>query len=82
MRPVALAFMEQGIDIICEKPLTAALSEVAELQAAQQSSGVFFGLAYAYASHPMVRQAKAMVEAGDLGRSASRCMWNIFRIGP
>ena len=65
--PVALAFMEQGIDIICEKPLTAALSEVAELQAAQQRSGVFFGLAYAYASHPMVRQAKAMVEAGDLG---------------
>ena len=65
--PVALAFMKQGIDIICDKPITARLDEVDELNAEQKRSGVFFGVTYAYASHPMIRQAKEMVLSGDLG---------------
>ena len=65
--PVALAFMQQGIDIICDKPVTAWFEEVADLIAEQKRSGVFFGVTYAYASHPMVRQAREMVLSGDLG---------------
>lgn len=65
--PVALEFMKQGIDIICDKPVTARLEEVAELTAEQKRSGVFFGVTYAYASHPMIRQAREMVLSGDLG---------------
>lgn len=65
--PVALEFMKQGIDIICDKPVTAQLEEVAELTAEQKRSGVFFGVTYAYASHPMIRQARELVLSGDLG---------------
>lgn len=65
--PVALAFMEQGIDVICEKPLTAHTQEAEALARAQAKSGVFFAVSYPYASHAMVRQARAMVEAGELG---------------
>lgn len=65
--PVALAFMEQGIHVICEKPLTARLEEAHALAAARDASGVVFGVTYPYASHAMVRQARAMVARGDLG---------------
>ena len=65
--PVAIEFMKHGIDIICDKPVTSQLEEVAELTAAQKRSGVFFGVTYAYASHPMVRQAREMVLSEDLG---------------
>jgi predicted dehydrogenase len=65
--PVALEFMRQGIDIICDKPVTAQLEKVDKLTAEQKKTGVFFGVTYAYASHPMIRQAREMVLSGDLG---------------
>ena len=65
--PVALEFMKRGIDIICEKPIAAQPEEAADLTDEQKRSGVFFGVAYAYASHLMIRQAKEMVLSGDLG---------------
>lgn len=65
---VALAFMKQGIDVISDKPVTATLDEVEVLIEAQQEAGVIFGVSYAYASHAMVRQAREMIRAGDLGQ--------------
>lgn len=65
--PVALAFMAAGIDVICEKPLAARSEEAAALPSAQARAGVVFGVTYPYASHAMVRQARAMVARGDLG---------------
>ena len=65
--PVALEFMARGIDVISDKPVTARLDELGPLVAAQEKSKVFFGITYAYASHPMLRQAREMVRAGELG---------------
>jgi len=65
--PVALAFMERGIDVISDKPVTATLDEAEALVEAQQRSGVVFGVTYPYASHAMARQAREMVRAGGLG---------------
>jgi len=65
--PVALAFMERGIDVISDKPVTATLDEAEALVEAQKRSGVVFGVTYPYASHAMARQAREMVRAGDLG---------------
>lgn len=65
--PAALAFMEHGVDIILDKPIAAASGEVPALVAAQRKSGVVFGVTYAYASHAMVRQAREMVRAGEIG---------------
>jgi predicted dehydrogenase len=65
--PVALQFLKRGVHVICDKPLTATLAEAKKLAKAAEASGVIFGLTHNYTGYPMVRQAKAMVEAGDLG---------------
>ncbi len=65
--PVALQFLKRGIHVICDKPLTATLPEAKKLAKAATESGVVFALTHNYTGYPMIRQAKSMVEAGDLG---------------
>ncbi len=65
--PVALQFIKRGIHVICDKPLTATLPEAKKLARAAEASGVIFALTHNYTGYPMVRQAKAMVDAGTLG---------------
>ena len=65
--PVALQFLKRGIHVICDKPLTATLPEAKRLAKAVTESGVVFVLTHNYTGYPMIRQAKAMVAAGDLG---------------
>ncbi len=64
----AEAFMEAGIDIICDKPMTATMDDARKLVALHDKSDLFFGVTYTYAFHAMVRQAKAMVAAGKVGK--------------
>jgi predicted dehydrogenase len=65
--PVAMQFLKRGIHVICDKPLTATLPEAKRLAKAAAASGVVFALTHNYTGYPMIRQAKAMVAAGDLG---------------
>jgi len=65
--PVAKAFMKAGIDVICDKPVTASLDEALDLVRLRRETGVFFGVSYPFIGNAMVRQAKAMVKAGMLG---------------
>jgi predicted dehydrogenase len=64
---VASAFMDAGIDIICDKPLTTNLPDALDLVRRQKETGLVFGVTYAYASHAMVRQARAMIQGEMLG---------------
>ena len=64
---VAKAFLEQGIDVICDKPLTTDLEQALELWQIVKEKGLIFGVTYNYSGYPMVRQARAMVQAGELG---------------
>jgi predicted dehydrogenase len=66
--PAAIAFVEAGIHVICDKPLAHNLKEAQALQKMlAKNRGVVFALTHNYSGYPMIRQAKAMVEAGDLG---------------
>lgn len=65
--PAALEFLKRGIHVICDKPLTATLPEAKKLAKAAKASGVVFALTHNYTGYPMIRQAKAMVQSGDLG---------------
>jgi len=65
--PVALQFLKRGIHVICDKPLTATLPEAKKLAKAAEASGVVFALTHNYTGYPMIRHAKAMVAAGELG---------------
>jgi predicted dehydrogenase len=65
--PVSKAFMEAGIHVICDKPLVHTSREAKTLKALEKKSGVIFALTHNYSGYPMIRQAKEMVEAGELG---------------
>ncbi|WP_096787021.1 Gfo/Idh/MocA family protein [Rhodobacter sp. CZR27] len=65
--PVAREFLKRGIHVICDKPLTATLAEAKRLQQAAERAEALFILTHNYTGYPMVRQARAMVQAGDLG---------------
>jgi len=63
----AKAFLEAGIDVICDKPLTTALADALGLAEIVKRTGLVFGLTHNYTGHPMVRQAREMAAAGELG---------------
>ena len=65
--PVAKAFLQAGIHVICDKPLTATLEEARALADLARRSGRVFAVTYNYTGYPMVRQARAMVADGTLG---------------
>jgi predicted dehydrogenase len=63
----AMAFLAAGIAVICDKPLTTTLADAKAIAAAAAASGAPFVLTHNYSGHPMVREARARVEAGELG---------------
>src|SRR6516165_5335160 len=63
----ALAFIESGVHVICDKPLSTTLQNALKLKAAVHRSGCIFAITYNYTGYPMVRQAREMVQAGELG---------------
>ena len=64
---LCLAALENGLDIICDKPLTTNLSEARDLVDRVKAAGIVFCHTFNYTGFPMVRQAMAMVRDGDLG---------------
>ncbi|WP_185983805.1 Gfo/Idh/MocA family protein [Aureimonas mangrovi] len=65
--PAARAFLEAGIHVICDKPLSMNVAEAQDLVALRERTGRIFAVTHNYTGYPMVRQARAMVEAGELG---------------
>ena len=63
----SMSALEHGFDVICDKPMTNTLQEAEALHKKVQESGLVFCLTHNYTGYPMVRQAKAMVEDGQLG---------------
>jgi predicted dehydrogenase len=63
----AKAFLEAGIHVICDKPLTSTLADAKKLAAIAKKSGKLFVLTHNYTGYPMVRQAREMVQKGVLG---------------
>ncbi|KFC72726.1 putative oxidoreductase /dehydrogenase protein [Bosea sp. LC85] len=66
--PAALAFLKRGIHVICDKPLATSLKQARSLKAAAERAGVVFAVTYNYSGYAMVRHARAMVAAGEIGR--------------
>ncbi len=63
----AVAALEHGFDVICDKPMTNTVAEAEDLHRKVRESGRVFCLTHNYTGYPMVRQARAMVEAQELG---------------
>jgi len=63
----SMAALENGFDIICDKPMTNTVSDARVLHEKVINSKRIFCLTHVYAGYPMTRQARAMVAAGELG---------------
>ncbi len=64
---IAKAFLEAGFNVLCEKPMTMTVEEGEEIVRIAQASGKICAVNYCYSAYPMVRQARAMVRAGEIG---------------
>lgn len=66
--PVAKAFLEAGIHVICDKPMTTSIEDARELAKLVESTGRLFVLTHNYSAYPLIRHARSMVSNGDLGK--------------
>ncbi|MDQ0394720.1 Gfo/Idh/MocA family protein [Labrys monachus] len=65
--PAAEAFIRAGIHVICDKPVTTTLKDALRLKKLAEARGVIFAVTHNYTGYPLVRHAREMVRAGDLG---------------
>lgn len=65
--PVARAFLEQGIHVVCDKPMTFTLEEARELVALVEQKKLIFALTHNYTGYPAVRHARHLVRTGAVG---------------
>ena len=65
--PVAKAFLDAGIHVICDKPMTVTSAEAEELIEVAEANNRILAVTYNYSGYPMIRQARAMVADGALG---------------
>jgi predicted dehydrogenase len=63
----AKAFLEAGIHVICDKPLTTTVEDALTLAQIVKKSGLVFGLTHNYTGYPVIRQAREMIAARELG---------------
>jgi predicted dehydrogenase len=65
--PMAKVFLEAGSHVICDKPITTTADDAKKLVELARDKKRIFALTHNYTGYPMVRQARAMVAAGELG---------------
>jgi predicted dehydrogenase len=63
----AIAFLEAGINVICDKPLSSTIKDAKAIAKAVKASKAHFILTHNYTGYPLMRQAREMVARGDLG---------------
>ncbi|MCP4381654.1 MAG: Gfo/Idh/MocA family oxidoreductase [Hyphomicrobiales bacterium] len=65
---IAAAFLENGFHVLCEKPMTMDPKDAETLLEIARRKDRVLAVNFGYSGYPMVREARAMVARGDLGR--------------
>jgi predicted dehydrogenase len=65
--PMAKQLLENGFNVICEKPMTTSYEEAKILEDTLNKSKTIFAVTYTYTGYPMIRQMKEMIAAGEIG---------------
>ena len=65
---IVCALINEGVPIICEKPLVSSLEESDLINQAYQESRNFLSVTYNYSGYPMVRELRERIRNGELGR--------------
>ncbi|MBN2584630.1 MAG: Gfo/Idh/MocA family oxidoreductase [Planctomycetes bacterium] len=66
--PAAKAFLEAGIHVVCDKPMTCTIAEAEELVALVEKTGLVFALTHNYTAHPLIRHARELFRSGQMGK--------------
>lgn len=66
--PMAKKLLENGFNVICEKPMTTTYEEAKILQATLEKAGTVFAVTHTYTGYPMVRQMREMIKEGVIGK--------------
>ena len=69
--PVAKAFLEAGINVVCEKPLCFTVEQAEDLKATAEAKGLLFGVTHGYTGYCMSRVMREMVAEGKIGKVVS-----------
>jgi predicted dehydrogenase len=63
----AKGFLDAGFHVICDKPMTTSVADAADLVTTAERTKRVLAVTYNYSGYPLIRQAKAMIAAGELG---------------
>jgi predicted dehydrogenase len=66
--PMAKKLLENGFNVICEKPMTTSYEEAKILESTLQMAQTIFAVTYTYTGYPMIRQMREMIAKGDIGK--------------
>lgn len=66
--PVAKAALQSGFHVLSDKPATLSLDEALQLRSLVEKSDLLYGLTHTYTGYPLVKEAKARIAAGELGK--------------
>jgi predicted dehydrogenase len=70
----AMLALESGFHVLIDKPMTLTLEEAKKLHSKATETGLLVCLTHTYSGYPMVKQARQMVKAGELGRIRKVCV--------
>jgi predicted dehydrogenase len=65
---ITKAFLEAGIHVLCEKPMTVTVEEAEDIAATAKRTGTICAVNYGYTGYALVRHMRAMIARGDLGK--------------
>ncbi len=66
--PAAVAALDAGFHVVCDKPMTMTLDEARDLERRVANAGKLFCLTHNYTGYPMVKEARDLVSSGELGK--------------
>lgn len=66
--PVAKAFLEAGINVVCEKPLCFTVEQAMDLKKTAEEKGLLFGVTHGYTGYTMSKVMKEMIAEGKIGK--------------
>lgn len=66
--PMAKKLLENGFNVICEKPMTTTYEEAKILNQTLKMAQTVFAVTYTYTGYPMIRQMREMIKNGELGK--------------
>ncbi|MCD8217957.1 MAG: Gfo/Idh/MocA family oxidoreductase [Clostridiales bacterium] len=64
---ICKAFLEAGIHVVCDKPVTVELKQAEELERIAKEKSLLFMVTYTYTGHVTAKQARAMIQKGEIG---------------